>query len=313
MRIPEAPGRKSRALIVVGGGMRGSFAGGVLASMSRIYPASNFDIVVGVSAGSCSAAYYVASTPAERLVEFCLDVWRYELTGSKFISYWNVLKGKTILNQEYLIDYLFGKKYPIPKGRMDEPDVTPCYVTVTNLHTFLPEYVRATSSNLLSLLKAATSLPIATRGRKRLGEHEYTDGAVLDPMPIEAVMEAGYKDITVVLNHPRSHRSDPVGKMLSWLSFPGNKTIRQMISREHHIRFNRAFDLINHPPTGFKVNIVDPDKPVAAGLVTRDMGRLNRTVDHGIETGLRYFSELQKSRVFARFRDFFTRSSSGSR
>ncbi len=308
MRIPDAPGRKSRALIVEGGGMRGSFAGGVRASMSRIYPASNFDLVVGVSAGSCSAAYYVASTPTERFIEFCLDVWRYELTGSKFISIRNLLKGKTILNQDYLIDYLFGKKYALPEGRLDQPDVTPFYVTVTNLHTYLPEYVRATSANVLSLLKAATSLPIATKGRRKLGEFEYTDGAVLDPMPIEAVMDAGYKDITVVLNHPRSYRSDPVGKLLSWLSFPGNRKIRQLVAAEHHIRFNRAFDLINHPPTGYKVHIVDPDKPVPAGLVTRDMGRLNRTVDHGIEVGLRYFSELQNSKFLSRVRNFFKRN-----
>jgi len=310
MSLPEAQAGKSRALIVEGGGMRGSFAGGVLASMSRIYPANNFDLVVGVSSGSCSAAYYVASMPTERMIEWCLDVWRYELTGRRFISYWNMLKGKTILNQEYLIDFLFGKKYPLARHRLDDPKSTPFYVTLTNLHTVVPEYIRATSSNVLALLKAGTSLPIATRGRKWLGEHEYTDGAVLDPLPVQAVMRAGYRDITVVLNHPRSYRSDPIGKLLSWLSYPGHRKIRELISREHHIRFNRAFDLINHPPRGFKVAIVDPTSPVPAGLVTRDMAKLNRSVDLGIETGLHYFSERvseSKKKLITRFKEIFGR------
>ncbi|MCE9596608.1 MAG: patatin-like phospholipase family protein [Spirochaetia bacterium] len=310
MNLPEATGKKTRALIVEGGGMRGSFAGGVLASMSRIYPPSNFDIVVGVSSGSCSAAYYVASTPTERMVDWCLDVWRYELTGSRFISYLNMLRGKTILNQEYLIDFLFGKKYEFPRHRLDDPKRTPFYVTLSNLQTILPEYVRATSQNVLHLLKAATSLPIATRGRKFLGESEYTDGGVIDPMPVEAVMEAGYKDITVVLNHPRSYRSDPVGKMLGWLSYPGNKKIREFITREHHHRFNRAFDLLNHPPAGFNIQIVDPKSPVPAGLVTRDIVKLNRAVDLGIETGLRYFSERvseSRSKFSSKLKAFFKR------
>lgn len=306
--LPEAESKKSKALIVEGGGMRGSFAGGVLASMGRIYPANNFDLVVGVSAGSCSAAYYVASTPAERMIEFCLDVWRYELTGKKFISFFNVLRGKTILNQEYLIDYLFGKKYRLPEGSLDRPGATPCYVTVSNLHTVLPEYIRATSSNLLSLLKAATSLPIATRGRKKLGEHEYTDGAVLDPLPVQAVLEAGYKDITVVLNHSRDYRSDPVGRMLSWLSYPGHSKIRDMVKREHHVRFNRAFDLINHPPRGVKMDIVDPTEEVPAGLITRDILKLNQSVDLGIEVGLHHFSEKlaqSKVKLLSKLKDWF--------
>ncbi|MCB1302720.1 MAG: patatin-like phospholipase family protein, partial [Leptospiraceae bacterium] len=85
--LPPAKKKKTRALIVEGGGMRGAFAGGVLAAMNRFYPSVHFDIVVGVSAGSCSAAYYVTEAPndLESTIRN-LNVWRYELSDGRFLS-----------------------------------------------------------------------------------------------------------------------------------------------------------------------------------------------------------------------------------
>ena len=41
----------------------------------------------------------------------------------------------------------------------------------------------------------------------------------MDPIPIKAVLAAGYKDITVVLNKSRTHFSEPVGKIVSFFLF----------------------------------------------------------------------------------------------
>ncbi|HNI27333.1 MAG TPA: patatin-like phospholipase family protein, partial [Leptospiraceae bacterium] len=58
MDLPKAKKKNSTALIVEGGGMRGAFAGGALSAMCKYYPSKNFDLMLGVSAGSCSLAYY---------------------------------------------------------------------------------------------------------------------------------------------------------------------------------------------------------------------------------------------------------------
>ncbi|MCX7998110.1 MAG: patatin-like phospholipase family protein [Leptospiraceae bacterium] len=57
--LPKAISKDQKVLIVEGGGMKGAFSGGVLACMCKLFPKENFDLVLGVSAGSCSLAYYV--------------------------------------------------------------------------------------------------------------------------------------------------------------------------------------------------------------------------------------------------------------
>lgn len=277
--------------------MRGAFAGGVLAAMNRFYPSVHFDIVVGVSAGSCSAAYYVTEAPndLESTIRN-LNVWRYELSDGRFLSRRRLVGRRTVMDQNYLIDYLFGSRYPLRRERLNDKRSTPLYVVVSNLETGKPEYVRATAENALPLLKAATALPIATRGRGLLGDSLYTDGAVTDPIPVEAVIEAGYKDITVVLNHPRDHTSRRIGRFVSFLSFPGNPTMAKVVRTDHHRRYNRAKELINHPPRGVKIRIVDPATKLPMKIVTTNEAVLNHVVDLGLEAGRNAFAALKKEK-----------------
>lgn len=283
---------KKKALIVEGGGMKGTFAGGALAVMSTIYPARHFDVVVGVSSGSCSAAYYVTHNTKDTSKIFNnLNVWRHELSGKKLIDFLNPLKGKTFLNQEYLIDFLFGEKYPLPIENLDNKKSVPFYIVVSNIKTMLPEYIRVTSKNVLSILKAATAVPIATRGQYTFGDKVYSDGALLDPIPIEPVLKAGYKDITVVLNNPIYHKSSKYGKVLSKLSFPKNKKAEWAMQNYHHIRYNQSMDILNHPPEDVKINVIAPQEKLPASLLVTDSKRLNLSVDMGMEAAKKMFQK----------------------
>ncbi len=306
--LPKSPRKNGRALIVEGGGMRGSFAGGVLAAMSHCYPVHNFDLVVGVSAGSCAAAYYVTEDPGDLYSALrTLRIWRFELSGSRLINYFNGLIGRHFLNQDYLVDYLFGLKYRLRREKLEDPKGVPFYVVLSNLHTLVPEYVRATKDNVLRLLKAATLLPIATKGSTIFGNSEVTDGGVLDPIPMEAVLDAGYKDITVILNRPVALRDRPLGRFTARMAFPGLRRVGDYLRREHHKLYNRAKDLIENPPEGTVVRTIAPEQS-PLGLVSTSEKKLNRAVEMGIEAAYRAFSGI-RSRPhrswFSRFLDTF--------
>ena len=272
--------------------MRGAFTGGALAAMCHEYPASNYDIVVGVSSGSCGAVYYVTEPPGDTLaIHRFLQVWRFELNGSKLMSYLNLLRGRQFLDQNYLIDELFGKRYPVKRDRLNEKDTTPLYVVVSNLDTLQPEYIRATSENLFTLLKAATSLPIATRGRRTLGAHEYTDGGVLDPLPVQAVIDAGYEDITVVLTTPRYHEHQPIGRLLSRLCYPWNRNAARKLNEHMHVQHAASYRLLNNPPPGVRMRIVDPKHNLPARLLDTNILLLNHTVDMGMQAAYETFAK----------------------
>ncbi|AOP33786.1 hydrolase [Leptospira tipperaryensis] len=285
MRIPLAKGNK-RALLVEGGGMKGAFAGGALHSLHTILSPKYFDLVVAVSSGACSAAYYVTMPKPEPEKSLkTLAIWYFELAGRKLISPFHPFQGKTFLDQEYLVDDLFGQKYPLPAENFEKFGLPEFRIAVSNLHTRSIEYVRATTTNIFDLLKAATSLPIATRGRHRVDGTLYSDAAVLNPLPLEDLIEAGYKDITIVLNSPVEKISPPFGFFTSFLSFPKDWKMARLMSRWHHHHFNIAREVAQKPPKGVQIHMISPENQLPVTLVTTNGSKLKETVDLGMKKG----------------------------
>jgi predicted acylesterase/phospholipase RssA len=69
--IIESVTRRTTALIVEGGAMRGAWAAGVLAAFLYEQGRRQYDFVYAASSGACSAAYFVAG-----MCEPGLSVWR---------------------------------------------------------------------------------------------------------------------------------------------------------------------------------------------------------------------------------------------
>lgn len=277
--IPNPKSKKSQALIVEGGGMKGAFAGGALAAMCKYYPPKNFDLMLGVSAGSCSLAYY-ATEDEKKLIskKTILNIWRDELHKDKFISFKELFKLKRIMKREYIVDEIFRERYKILLEKFKQINF---YITVSNLKTALPNYIKVNSENFFEVLRSAISLPIATKGIHFLDDLFLSDGGIMDPIPIKTVIQKGYKDITLVLNHPRNHFSKPTHKLLSYLSFPKLKPIREFLRHEHHIKYNEAKELILNPPKDVKLKIIDPKEDMKTSMLTTNRKKLIRLIEHG--------------------------------
>ncbi|MCG9876571.1 MAG: patatin-like phospholipase family protein [Leptospiraceae bacterium] len=301
--LPLAPNSQSKILIIEGGGMKGSFSGGVLSVMAEYYPARNFDTILAVSSGSCSAAYYAtAKNHLDAQIKNIVNIWRNELDGRKLINRLKFFIGKPMLNQKYLIDYLMKEKYPLPFKNLSMPKFPSFHIVVSNIKKLKPEYIRATEENIFGLLHAATSLPIATRGEHKLDGNLYTDGAVLDPLPIRAAIEAGYKDITVVMNNPFTQSTKKYNRLLSLISFPFYGKLAKILTKENEYRYSSAKELIVHPPQGVKIKAIYPTYPLI-GLVSTNKEMLNRAINHGIEKGLKAFRDTKKGldQIFSYF------------
>lgn len=286
-RLPEAKGRK-RALLVEGGGMKGAFAGGVLHALNCHLPAQHYDLVVAVSSGACCAAYYASTPdPEPEIGDHTLSIWRHELAGNRLISVFNPLKKRTFLDQEYLIDFLFAKKYPLQAENLERYGLPEFRVAVTNLRSRSIEYVRATESNIFPLLKAATALPIATRGRHDVEGRLCSDAALLNPLPVNDLIECGYTDITVVMNSPSWRTSAPFSFLTGMLSFPRDWKMAKLMRRWHHHHFNLARSVASAPPEGITIHTIAPERFLPVGLVTTDQAKLEETVALGVQAGER--------------------------
>jgi predicted patatin/cPLA2 family phospholipase len=303
-KLPRANSSKSKILIIEGGGMKSSFSGGVLTVMAKYYPSWNFDLILAVSSGSCSAAYYATdSNLIDSQMKNIVNIWRNELDGRKLINRLKFFIGRPMLNQKYLIDFLMKEKYPLPFRNLSMPKFPPFHIVVSNMKKLRPEYIKATAENIFPLLHAATSLPIATKGKHELDGTLYTDGAVLDPLPVRAAIEAGYKDITVVMNNPITQETKKYSWLLSWLSFPFYGKLANILTNENEYRYSSAKELIVHPPIGVKIKAIYPSYPFI-GLVSTNKYKLNRAINHGIEKGIKAFKDTKKE--LDQFFSFFT-------
>lgn len=272
--------------------MKGAFSGGVLACMCQLFPKENYDLVLGVSAGSCASAYYVVDESGQEAQKI-LDIWKHELNGNKFISFMNPFpKLKSIMDQSYLFDELFQKKYPLPIERLNQMNSPKFYVVVSDIQRLVPQYIEATRDNIFNLLKAATALPIATKGKRWVEDKLFGDGGALDPIPVQAVIEAGYKNITLVLNQPRNKFSDPISRVLSRLAYPFERDFARKIRYYHHLMYNKAKTILLHPPPDVQIKVIAPEEPLPINTITTNIKKLQYAVHKGWETAYRTFAKM---------------------
>lgn len=283
--LPKAK-KNSRVLLVEGGGMKGAFSGGVLTALNFSLPATAFDLIVAVSSGACSAAYYATSPkPEVEKGEKLLNIWRWELAGSRLISIFKPFKKRTLLDQKFLVDDLFAKKYRLEAENFEKKGLPKLLVAVCNLKEKRLEYLRATKDNIFDLLKAATSLPIATKGKHIVEGELYCDAAILNPLPLQDLVDAGYNDITVIMNSPIWWESLPLPRFTRFLSFPFNRRISKLMKQLHHHHFNQARTLAQNPPRDITLQVISPDDILPVGLVTTKRELLDETVELGKAKG----------------------------
>lgn len=100
---------KSRktAIIIQGGGIKGTFSAGVAYGLSEI-GIQGADVMIGISSGFPTMAYFAAHQ-----YESMKHIWVDEVGSRNFISYKDFLFGKSVFNLQYLINEVFRKKYPL--------------------------------------------------------------------------------------------------------------------------------------------------------------------------------------------------------
>jgi len=127
----ESDTRRTTALIVEGGAMRGAWAAGVLAFLHK-QGGRQYDFVYAASSGACSAAYFVAG-----MWEPGLAIWR-EL-ASKAVRKTNFLRRKPIIDLAYLVDHVFRLRVPLSVEALQKT-ATRFFIVLTDCHNGEPVY-----------------------------------------------------------------------------------------------------------------------------------------------------------------------------
>ena len=88
-----------RALVLGVGGLRGAYDAGVAAALCQTLGHTYFDAIYMSSVGVFAGTFFAANQP-----DVMEHAWRNYVSGKQLVNYANPLRGRNILNTEYLID-----------------------------------------------------------------------------------------------------------------------------------------------------------------------------------------------------------------
>jgi predicted patatin/cPLA2 family phospholipase len=253
--------RRTTALIVEGGAMRGAWAAGVLAYLHE-RGRRQYDLVYAASSGACSAAYFVAD-----MWEPGLAIWR-EL-ACNVVRKSNFLRHKPIIDLAYLVDHVIRKRVPLSVEALQKAP-TKFFIVLTDCHTGEPVYFHVRDDRVFAALRATSSMALATRGFDYVDGRPYADGGVADPIPLRRAIADGATDITVVLTHNPAFRLKPVSRWLGKLAYPEWPRVARVWTARQNVNYNAALDLMKQPPSGIRLRVFRPLRPLPVSSFTAE-------------------------------------------
>jgi NTE family protein len=191
-----------RALVLAGGGARGSFQAGVWKYLTQI--GWKPDIICGTSIGAVNAAAIGSGMDTKTLIHLWTTYNRrrmYRLNLLQFAAY---------LFSKRAIKPLLDTK-PLQKVLHDNLDFTALkksktkiIITAVNMLTGHPEFFNQSQIQLEHIL-ASSAMPLLFPWQEINGE-PYWDGGVMVNTPIAPALDFGADEIIVVLLSPVSHK-----------------------------------------------------------------------------------------------------------
>ena len=265
---------KKRALVIGSGTLRGAYDAGAAVELCRDLGPTYFDAFYGCSGGSYAATFFATNQP-----DVIENVWRNHIHGNQFVNFLNPLRGRHVLDLEYLAHLFQHGETLLHVEKIDQSSASLVYV-LTDRDTGNPVYVHSTQERVFDLLKASASMPIL-HPPQLINGVVYIDGCLSDPLPFLRAFEDGYEEVVVVYNKPKGFLVG--GRYDAFVDFIGScvasKTTARLIKT-----FKLKFQKIEQQIEQLKnVKVIRPkiQLPLRSILDT-NKARPNACVDMGI-------------------------------
>lgn len=267
-----------KALVIGIGGLRGAYDAGVVATLCRELGSHYFDAIYMSSVGVFAGTFYAANQP-----DVIENTWRNYVSGSQLVNYLNPLRGKNVLDTEYLTEIFQNDKSLLDVDAALNSDTGLWYV-LENLETTKSEYIQPNRSNIFDLMRAATAVPLVHKPVE-LNGIEYIDAGLVDPLPIEKAISDGCRDITVIYNKPREFYVGRGYKMgLAVISRIVQPQLRNqfLALEEKYRKLNKYMDSLDN------ISVIRPQVDIPYSILATDKKVINDLVDLGIQDAREY-------------------------
>lgn len=277
-------------VIDVGGGLRGVYAAGVFDNC--LDEKIQFDLCIGVSAGSANAISYIAGQKKRNYVFYTEYPFRKE-----YMSLRNFLFKKSYLDLDYVYGTLSNADGENPLDYQSIVSSPMDFLAVaTNAKTGEPKYFEKSDIHLndYSVLKASSAIPFVCRPYEVEGV-PYYDDALGDTIPIQKAFELGCDKVVLILTKPK----DMIRTAGKDRVFAGRIQKKYPLSAErlrHRAeQYNRGVALAKKYETEGKALIIAPDDTCGVDTLTRNREALKKLYQKGYQDAEKIHAFLDRN------------------
>ncbi|MBQ1193319.1 MAG: patatin family protein [Lachnospiraceae bacterium] len=274
------------ALVLEGGGMRGSYTAGVLDFFidKELY----FKNCYGVSAGACNCCSYLSK---QRGRSYNINVkYAHDRRYAGLSSY---ITTGNYFNKEFTMKELPNKLLPYDYIEYQRTNAN-FYAVATNIKTGKPEYLKVENMKKdIDYVWASSSLPLMSRSAK-IGENEYLDGGISDSIPFMKAIDDGNQKVVIILTRDINYKKKPNKLMpmikMFYRGYPN--LIKAMAKR--HINYNKTLRMIKHMEAKGEIFVIRPEKEITVGRLETDSEKLKELYESGYNDAVKYYDSLKE-------------------
>ena len=270
-------------LVLEGGGFRGIYTAGVLDVF--LENGISADGVIGVSAGAVHGCSFLSGQKGRSI-----DYYTKYCGDPRFMSLKSFIKTGDVVGEEFAYHELPEKLVPYDYSAFDRCGI-PFYVTVTNLESGKPEYLRINDMlTEIDYMRASASLPYFSR-IVEINGGKYLDGGCSDSIPIKAFRDMGYsRNIIVLTRHDGYTKKQEHGLLakLKYRKYP--EFVKALLGLSE--RYNETLEYIKMLEKNGEVFVIRPSRPLTIGRMEHDPERVRAVYEIGVEDARRGMNAL---------------------
>ena len=271
-------------LVLEGGAMRGMFTAGVLDVLLDEQIA--VDGAVTVSAGALFGINYPAKQRG-RVLRYNLKY----LHDKRYMGWHSLFTTGNVVNKAFAFYELPFTLDPFDQATFAASQID-FWVTLTNIETGEPEYVKITDAFAqMEALRATSAMPMVSRVVEIAGK-KYLDGGISDSIPLDKAMALGYDKIIVILTRPLDYRKKPSNNWLFKLFYRHYpKLIERWANR--YAEYNQAVEQVIEMEKAGKIFVIRPSESLDISRLEKDLAKVQAMYDLGVKDGQAALSELK--------------------
>lgn len=263
--------------------MRGVVSAGMVSALEALGLTLVFDAVYGSSAGALNGAYFLAGQ-----ARMGTSIYYEDINNRSFIDFARPLRGRPIVDLDYLIDDVASKRKPLDCDVLMSRRA-PLTVLATDVATAGRVALRdfPDRATLLASLRAGATMPVVAGAPVEVSGRLLLDASLAEPIPVPVAEAEGATHILVLLTRPSS-APPRLSALDTWFVLPRLRKLSPELAARYRDRaapYAVLLDRIENgtgPAGRARVLAVRPSGPEVSKL-ERDAERLRAAAARGYQ------------------------------